>query len=197
MTLHIRTANPDQLDTVEALLTEASTWLASRGIDQWQYPPHRDRIKSALEQGVCFLALADDQPIGTIQVDDFADPEFWTPEDAPDTAFYVHRMAVSRAAAGEGAGAVMLDWAADRAARAGRAWLRLDAWKDNAGLHRYYKRQGFALVRIVDLPHRRSGALFQRAVEDVTEVGSDPFGHPVAKISPDRRGFRHSSRSTG
>ncbi len=75
----------------------------------------------------------------------------------------MHRMAMSRTASGMDLGAVMLDWAAKRAAQRGKAWLRLDAWKDNAGLHRYYRDHGFDFVRKVDLGHRRSGALFQRA----------------------------------
>jgi GNAT superfamily N-acetyltransferase len=109
------------------------------------------------------LAVDDeDRPIGTITVDDHADPEFWTEADEPDKALYVHRMATSRAAAGQDIGAVMLDWATKRAAQQGKAWLRLDAWKTNPGLHRYYERQGFTLVRLVDLEHRKSGALFQR-----------------------------------
>lgn len=160
--LRIRAARPDELGTVEDLLTDASAWLASRGIDQWQFPPHRDRIMRALDRGECFLAFMDGRAVGTLQVDAFADPEFWTPDDQPDTALYVHRMAVRRDAAGAGIGAAMLDWAADRAVAAGKPWLRLDAWKDNPGLHRFYQGTGFTLVRIVDLPHRGSGALFQR-----------------------------------
>ncbi|MER6460268.1 GNAT family N-acetyltransferase [Streptomyces sp. NPDC001228] len=161
--LLIRPAQLDELSSVEALLRGASAWLASRGIDQWQYPPHRDRITEALKQGVCFLAFEEGRPIATIQVDAFADPEFWTYEDDPTSALYVHRMAVSRDASGIGVGGRLLDWAAGHAASKGRRWLRLDAWKDNEGLHDYYTNAGFTLVRVVDLPHRRSGALFQRA----------------------------------
>ncbi|MFF8947988.1 GNAT family N-acetyltransferase [Streptomyces sp. NPDC014940] len=160
--LFIRPGRLEELGVVEALLREASEWLASRGIDQWQYPPHRDRITEALKQGVCFVAFEDGVPIATIQVDDFADPEFWTSEDEPETALYIHRMAVSRKAAGGDVGGRLLAWAAERAAAQGKRWVRLDAWKDNEGLHRYYEGAGFALVRIVDLQHRRSGALFQR-----------------------------------
>jgi GNAT superfamily N-acetyltransferase len=147
---------------VEGLLSGASAWLASRGIDQWQYPPHTDRIVQALGQGEVFIAFLGDGPAATLQVDPSADSEFSTAEDRPETALYVHRMAVSRAAAGRGLGGAMLDWATDRAAAAGKQWLRLDAWKDNAGLHRYYESKGFTRVRVIDLPHRRSGALFQR-----------------------------------
>ncbi|WP_392965462.1 hypothetical protein [Streptomyces sp. LN245] len=60
-------------------------------------------------------------------------------------ALCVHRMAVSRGAAG-GIGATILDWAGGHAAAQGKKWLRLDAWKDNEGLHRYYKAVGFTLV---------------------------------------------------
>ncbi|MER6194238.1 GNAT family N-acetyltransferase [Streptomyces cyaneofuscatus] len=163
--LIVRAGRPDELDAVESLLREASAWLASRSIDQWQYPPHRDRITEALERGVCFLAFDDGMPIATIQVDDFADPEFWIPEDRPDAALYVHRMAVTRSASGAGIGGLLLDWASERASTQGKRLLRLDAWKDNQGLHRFYKGAGFTPLRIVDLPHRRSGALFQRPTD--------------------------------
>ncbi|MER7853483.1 GNAT family N-acetyltransferase [Streptomyces bacillaris] len=161
--LLVRPGRVDELDVVETLLREASAWLASRSIDQWQYPPHRDRITEALERGVCFLAFEGGTPIATIQVDDFADPDFWTPEDRPEAALYVHRMTVARSNSGAGVGGVLLDWASKRAAEKGKRWLRLDAWKDNQGLHQFYKDAGFNLLRIVDLPHRRSGALFQRS----------------------------------
>ncbi|MBM9505299.1 GNAT family N-acetyltransferase [Actinacidiphila acididurans] len=158
----IRPAQPGELRVVEDLLREASAWLASRGIDQWQFPPHRDRITQALRRGEVFLATTDGLPMATLQLDDHADPEFWTTEDKPGDALYVHRMAVSRKFAGSGVGGTLLNWALERAATAGKPWLRLDAWKDNHGLHRYYESQGFTLVRVIDLPHRGSGALFQR-----------------------------------
>ncbi|GGO50445.1 hypothetical protein GCM10012287_30180 [Streptomyces daqingensis] len=161
--MEIRAARPDELAVVEGLLVEASEWLASRGIDQWQFPPHRDRIEHALSHGECFLLVEAHQALGTITVDEHADPEFWRDTDHPHDALYVHRMAMSRTAAGRDLGGVMLDWAAKRAAQQGKKWLRLDAWKDNAGLHRYYRDHGFDFVRKVDLGHRRSGALFQRA----------------------------------
>ncbi|MBY8876808.1 GNAT family N-acetyltransferase [Streptomyces sp. PLK6-54] len=160
--LHIRPAQPDELTTVESLLIEVSEWLASRGIDQWQFPPHRDRITAALHRGEVFLAEVEGRPIATLQLDNHADPEFWTAVDEPGNALYVHRMAVARDFAGFGVGGALLRWASDRAALMGKAWLRLDAWKDNLGLHRYYESQGFTLIRVINLPHRGSGALFQR-----------------------------------
>ncbi|WP_340559487.1 hypothetical protein [Streptomyces sp. GSL17-111] len=46
-------------------------------------------------------------------------------------------------------GGRLLDWAGDRAWRAGAGWVRLDAWTSNERLHRYYLGQGFAHVRTV------------------------------------------------
>jgi GNAT superfamily N-acetyltransferase len=175
----MRQARPGEEQAVVDLWTEAATWLASRGIDQWQYPPHLDRIERSIAAGECWLAVNehddaadvhDDaanqhgRSVGTITVDRHADPDFWTPADQPDAALYAHRMVVRRDYAGAGLGHLMLDHAGGLARDAGKRWLRLDAWRDNPGLHDYYLRLGFRLVRVVEVEGRRSGALFQREV---------------------------------
>lgn len=158
----LRRAGASDGPVVAGLWTEAARWLASRGIDQWQYPPHADRIAASIAAGDCWLAVVDEHPVGTITVDDRADPEFWTAADEPDTALYAHRMAVARPAAGTGLGALLLDHAGLLAAETGKRWLRLDCWRDNPGLAGYYEWEGFTHVRTVVLEHRRSGVLFQR-----------------------------------
>ncbi|MFW6692893.1 GNAT family N-acetyltransferase [Streptomyces sp. MAR4 CNX-425] len=60
---------------------------------------------------------------GTLQLDKYADPEFWVPDDQPEEALYIHRMAVTRSAAGQGVGARMLDCAAQRAAQSGSRYF--------------------------------------------------------------------------
>lgn len=161
-TLDINPVGPDQLGVVESLLMEASEWLASLGSDQWQFPPRRERLLDSMSRGECFVAYSDGRPVGTLTVDEQADPEFWRSDDNPAAAMYVHRMAVARDAAGQAIGGRLLDWASAHAADAGKSLLRLDAWKTNQGLQQYYLGQGFTLVRLVDLPHRGSGALFER-----------------------------------
>ncbi|MER5351796.1 GNAT family N-acetyltransferase [Kitasatospora sp. NPDC002551] len=163
--VEMRAATLDELPLVEELLTGAGAWLASLGSDQWQFPPRRERLLDSMGRGECFIAFRDGEPVGTLTVDEQADPEFWEAADEPEAALYVHRMAIARAVAGQAVGAQMLGWAAARAAAAGKSSLRLDAWKTNPGLHRYYLAQGFALVRTVDLPHRQSGALFEKTVD--------------------------------
>lgn len=171
MTWQLRRARADEVDAVADMWAEAGRWLATIGSDQWQYPARRERIATSIAAGQCWLLDCGETTLATVTLDGHADPEFWTPADEPGRALYVHRMVVRRQAAGAGLGAALLDWAGAQAEAAGRAWLRLDAWRTNEALRRYYEAQGFTLVRVVDLPHRRSGALYQRPVELRTGQG--------------------------
>jgi GNAT superfamily N-acetyltransferase len=167
-TLTIQKAEPADLDTLEELRAEAVAWLASQGLDQWQpgqpRVPTRETTADAITRGVCYLAYnQDSELVGTITLDDRADAEFWTPVEQSQPALYVHRMIVPRRAAGGDIGAQLLDWASQLAKSSGCQWLRLDAWKTNPALHRYYVSLGFEHLRTMELPHRGSGALFQRA----------------------------------
>ncbi len=174
MRLTFEAAKPDDLVLVRGLHREAVAWLAVLGEEQWQpeamarVVPGRDDgrgLEAGVERHEVVLVLDEGRVVGTLTVDDYADPEFWTVDDDPSSALYVHRMVVARRDAGRGIGSVMLDWAADVASGRGLSWLRLDAWRSNQRLHAYYQRAGFTHVRTVDLPHRGSGALFQRQVQ--------------------------------
>ncbi|WP_326806514.1 MULTISPECIES: GNAT family N-acetyltransferase [unclassified Streptomyces] len=159
--LRIRPARPEELERVVELWLEASRWLASRGSEQWQYPPRRGRMAEAVRNGECHLAFLDGHLAATVTLQEKGDPEWWADDD-PTAALYVHDLTVRRPLAGQRIGARLLDWAGAEAGGRGKPWLRLEAWKTNRSLHRYYLGQGFELLRIVDLPHRNSGALFQR-----------------------------------
>ncbi|MBB4929205.1 ribosomal protein S18 acetylase RimI-like enzyme [Lipingzhangella halophila] len=146
------------------MLAGASTWLASWGSDQWQYPPPVDVIDRDLKRGALYVVTRNDngEVVASATIDTHADPDFWVSEDHPDDALYIHKMAVDRRWSGRRLGGALLDFAAELAEERERSWVRLDAWKTNPELHRYYTSQGFTLLRIVDLLHRQSGALFQR-----------------------------------
>lgn len=160
----IRRATPADLDAVAVLLEKAAGWLAERGSDQWQGPAIRRReyVERDIAEETVHVVEADGQVVATITVDTFADADFWKPDDDVKSALYVHRMAVSRDLAGKGLGGAMLDFAGRLAVAEGKEHLRLDAWRTNTDLHAYYLGQGFELVRIENLGHRGSGALFQR-----------------------------------
>lgn len=177
--LTLRRAGPGDLPRALALLAETSAWLHARGSRQWPrggFGP--ERIAPLIGERALYLLETDlgasgpgrprfddprPGPVACFALDGHADPEFWTPADRPADARYVHKLAVARAWAGRGVGDALLDWAGAATAAAGLSWLRLDCAKANPGLQRYYRRRGFTHLRTVDLPHRSSGALFQRA----------------------------------
>lgn len=162
--LTLRRATPADLEGVLTLLARTAGWLNGLGVRQWPaggFPA--ERIEPLIGEGVMYVLDAGARvPAATIAVDGHADPEFWTSADRPDDALYVHKLAVGRDYSGQGLGEALLDWAALRAAVHGRPYLRLDCAKDNPRLQAYYRRVGFRHVRTVDLPHRASGALFER-----------------------------------
>lgn len=170
MSLDIRKAGPKDLDAIAALHREAQAWLAAQGSDQWQPMLNgrlsidyvRSSIARSIAKGDCYVVIDGEEPVATITLDSFADPEFWNDEDNPTDALYLHRMIVRRSHAGQGLGRQLVDWAADAAAAAGKRWLRLDAWRTNKQLHEYYASLGFQHVRTIDLAHRGSGTLFQK-----------------------------------
>lgn len=175
--LSLRRAEPADLPGVLTLLSDTAEWLYAQGVRQWPrggFGP--ERIEPLIEERVLFLLddelryLDPDEsapPVATIALDDHADPEFWTSADDPGSALYIHKLAVARPWSGSGLGDALLDWAGASAHAAGLPRLRLDCAKGNFRLQDYYRRRGFRHVRTVDLPHRSSGALFQRSSEDV------------------------------
>nr|WP_062340760.1 GNAT family N-acetyltransferase [Herbidospora sakaeratensis] len=161
--LVLRRADAADLPDVLTLLADAARWLDGLGVRQWPsggFPAAR--IAPLVEEGVLYVLTVDDETAAVMALDDHADAEFWTAADRPESAFYVHKLAVNRAHSGRGLGEVLLDWAGLRALAAGRRHVRLDCSKENTRLQGYYLGQRFRHVRTVDLPHRASGALFER-----------------------------------
>ncbi|MBB0245055.1 GNAT family N-acetyltransferase [Streptomyces alkaliphilus] len=169
--LAIRPAHEREAAKIAALWSDAARWLDGRGYDQWQYPPNMSRIHDSIVHGTAYIAEMEDGVVGTITLDGAADPEFWHANDFPLSALYIHRMIVSEVARGRQVGSSMLDWASARAERAGVKFVRLDAWKRNYALQDYYRSNGFTHVRTIDLPHRNSGALFQREAGTFLNAG--------------------------
>lgn len=166
--LYVRLADGGDAEQVEALLAEASAWLAGRGISWLRDGPGPVPERIARGEVWAVRARRDGPLIATVSIDEVPDAELWGVQ--PPDALYVHRLTVARAHAGQGIGALLLDFAADYTARAGRAWVRLDTNKSNMRLQAYYAANGFRHVRTVDLPHRISGALFEREARHNTVV---------------------------
>ncbi|GAA2755280.1 GNAT family N-acetyltransferase [Actinopolymorpha rutila] len=165
----MRPATEADLPAVFALLTEAAERLAEHGVEQWPTRFERDggwrarRIEEYVADGYLYLGSDDRGYVATITLSPHADPDFahaWP--GGPEDALYIFRFAIAGRVAGHHVGEHLLAWAADRAARAGKSWLRVDVHRRNEELHRYYERMGFTRVGTVVTPPRRSGALYQR-----------------------------------
>jgi GNAT superfamily N-acetyltransferase len=149
-----------------ALRTDAENWLRQIGSDQWSDPEIGSRAISKwhqhIEDGRTWVLLNEaDSVLGTVSRGS-ADRDFWNETDEPHTAFYLYKLIISRDAAGDGIGSLVLDWACRVAALEGRRWLRIDCWRTARGLQLYYERLGFTHVRTETPPHRKSGWLAQR-----------------------------------
>lgn len=212
LSLTLRRADRADLPAALALLAEAAGWLNERGVRQWPvggFPAAR--IEPLIAAGTLYVLEAGGGRAGglgdledleglkdadgrlgggaalvaTMALDGHADPEFWTPDDRPQAAYYVHKLCTSRSCAGLGLGRALLDWATLRALADGLRWLRLDCAKANPGLQGYYRSLGFRHVRTVDLPHRASGALFQRPAGLPAGYGEAPGTARVVDLSTD------------
>jgi GNAT superfamily N-acetyltransferase len=122
------------------LLDEASVWAGERGYEQWPLPFPRDELAGAIERGEVYVAELDGDTVATVTL--LWDDSMYWGERPPDAA-YVHKLAVSRARAGQRIGQAIVEWADATAAAAGRDYLRLDCLRDNPGIRAYYERLGF------------------------------------------------------
>lgn len=159
---------------VQFVLDDVAGWLAGKGIDQWPTHFSEDggrrmvQLRAEAERGHVYLARYGDQPMGTVTVTDWADPDFsaaWP--GGPGDARYVMRLAsrrVARALREPGAtnlGALLLNIAGGVTLLENARYLRLDCSRTNTRLHAYYEQAGFRPAGTVRVPGRRSGALFQ------------------------------------
>ena len=157
----IRPATPDDVVAVQSMLVEVAHWLLSRGVPQWD-PQQFDRsaIASWLDNGVVLLACHDADPVGTVSIT-WSD-RLWA--DFPGDAGYVHKLAVRRAAAGQGVSLRLLKEVEQVVVAHQRHKVRLDCWAGNVALRRFYTQAGFTLS-CVKREHTWHCALFEKVIE--------------------------------
>lgn len=129
---------------------EAATWLAERGIDQWNNPFPADHILESIRAGSVYLIKDGDTTAATVTLDTEPEPDLWTDEELRTPSLHLHKLIVQRGYAGTGLGSRIVDWACDRSAHAGAVWVRINVNTANAALQRYYLDNGFHYVRTVE-----------------------------------------------
>ncbi|MGH9043796.1 MAG: GNAT family N-acetyltransferase [Acidimicrobiales bacterium] len=126
-----------EVPAVIEVLNSASTWLRSRGIAQWPESFDQGPITSSAERGELYIAVDDENVVGTMTLQ-WSDPPFWG--DRSDAGF-LHRLAVRRHHAG--LGRRLIDWADLHSELERRAYLCLDVMTPNLQLRRYYEALSF------------------------------------------------------
>jgi GNAT superfamily N-acetyltransferase len=168
----IRPASTSDAPSLMALRAEAEKWLPSVGTDQWSDTQVGARAiekwRQSIIEGRTWSIVNKAGEIAATVTRGPADLDFWHEEDQLETAFYLYKLIVARSASGKGLGALVLNWACQVAALEGRRWVRIDCWRTNSGLQRYYEGLGFQHVRTESPSHRKSGWLAQRSVEFLT-----------------------------
>lgn len=169
----IRYATNQDVSAVIGLRAHAEMWLHAAGIDQWTVRSTGERnIRDSIAAGTTYVVTTGaGDVIGSLAMD-AADLDFWTPAEAAQPAMYLYKFMIGSDRRGSGLGEVLLDWCCARAELLGARWLRLDCWRTNAALHRYYLRRGFRHVATRQAPGRQSGALFERPVD--TRTAANP-----------------------
>lgn len=171
----MRQATQGDLRTVLDVLSMRVAWLREQGSDQWStFPRWPAKLEDAISRGQTWLLETNEhEPVGTVTLSTIGDPDFWNPDERVIPALYVAKLATLPPGEAEkntripsrktrGLGNLMLLWTVDYAARAQLAVVRVDVWRTAHDLHNWYERHGWTKVRTVELPHRKSGALFER-----------------------------------
>ncbi|MEV7345579.1 GNAT family N-acetyltransferase [Streptomyces sp. NPDC093544] len=145
----IAPAEPHDVAKLLAFREEAAEWLRGLGSDQWSRPYPADKLLATIEAGTVFMLRDGHTTAATITLTSDAEEGLWTDHELAGPSMFVNKLTVAREYAGQNLGGRLLDWAGDRAHRAGARWVRLDAWTANEALQRYYLGQGFTHVRTV------------------------------------------------
>ncbi|NNE66864.1 MAG: GNAT family N-acetyltransferase [Pyrinomonadaceae bacterium] len=139
--LEIRRATEDDIGEISLILTEAATWLESKGEKLWEADELTpEKIESEVLKGLFWLAAFEGNTAGCFRYQK-ADLEYWDDVPHEDSAF-IHRVAVRRNFSGLGLSGAMIEWAKLKAIADGRRYLRLDC-ADRPKLRRVYEDMGF------------------------------------------------------
>jgi Acetyltransferase (GNAT) family len=185
--MHIVRATEENRETILGLIEDARDYLRTKGTNQWAKPWPTEKLRDAkvikgLQGKKTWIVWDEVTPAATITIATHANPSVWTkdPRELVEPAVYLHRLVTARKYAGGGLGADLIDWAGKLAAsQYGAEWIRIDVWRLNTGLHDYYKKQGFRSCGFCDDPEYPSGALFQKAISEISADSTPQFTVPA------------------
>ena len=136
---------PELAGEALGILREAAAWALGRGVGVWADADLRERdFLTAAELGQLLMGFCGDRSAATMLLQ-FSDPVYW-PDAAPNTALYLHKIAVRREFAGHGWLTRLIDFAVNDARYHGIRRLRLDTLCGSP-LEGLYAQHGFAALK--------------------------------------------------
>lgn len=155
----IRPGKVADRDEVAAMIRARAGWMREHDHGRWaSWDRDADVLADQLGEvdWPTWVVTAEDRLVG-ITTATFETPFLgWTEQEQSEPAVFLQSTVTHPHHAGEGLGIMIAFWALDHAAQNGRQWVRrgvLTIGQDNLGLVRYYRSQGWRVVRA--LPHPR------------------------------------------
>ena len=142
----LRRADARDLDGIMDIVSQAQSFMKSKGINQWQDGyPNREAFASDMAKGECYVITCREKLAGMFTLSSQPEPGYENIIGAWLCSPYctVHRIAVAPEFRGSKAAEEMLLFALELAAGKGAASVRTDTHHDNLSMQRLAKRLGF------------------------------------------------------
>lgn len=159
----IRRAAAADRDAIAALIRARAAWMRANGVLRWRgwESSADDLAEQAGEPGWPVWVLVEDGTIAAVTTTGETPELGWTDQERAEPATFLQSTVTDPAQAGRGLGMAVAFWALDHAARRGDRWVRRGVLTDdeggNLGLIRYYRRQGWRVVRTLRHPRKPDG----------------------------------------
>ncbi|WP_167954878.1 GNAT family N-acetyltransferase [Anaerosporobacter faecicola] len=140
-------ATEREIPVIEEILGDVVDWMEREGIPNlW----NRTNIRwEKLSKNYCiqdfYILYEEEEPIACMAITD-VDQTYW-PDVSKGEAFYLHKLAVKRAYAGNGVSKKMVTYAKELVRMKNKETLRLDCNADRLKLRALYENYGFHLVK--------------------------------------------------
>ena len=140
-------------ENVLSLLVEMAEWFKDNGSTQWNgllQGIDSHRTEEAIQRGDVFVCKMEAEIAGMVML--LQKPSVWDQnlwglqEEQPNTAIYLHRLAIRRKYAKHQLGAEILNWCKQSIHFEEKDKIRLDCLANNEFLNAYYRRKGYTYV---------------------------------------------------